>query len=63
MSNCTSSYHVSSPFRGTSNFRLMGKVLDGGFGVTEATAILFAGKHRKNVKASFHVHWKGETPE
>ena len=29
----------------------MGKVLDGGFGLTEATAILFAGKRRKkNIK-------------
>jgi len=32
----------------------MGKVLDSGFGVTEATAKLFAGKHRKkNVKCVF----------
>ena len=51
--NCTSSHHVSSPFRGISCFRRMRKVLDGGFGVTEATAILFAEKHRKKSKSVF----------
>jgi hypothetical protein len=33
--------------------RRLGRVLGGGFGVTEATVILFAGKHRKNVKNVF----------
>jgi hypothetical protein len=31
----------------------MGKVLDGCFGVTEATAILFARKYKKKVKSVF----------
>jgi hypothetical protein len=42
----------------------MGKILDGGFDVTEATAILLAGNSEKKMKkVYFHPHLNGETPE